>query len=267
MSENKELAIVPKKELDSSKQKDSGKVVEYSTFENFDENTHRVRRNLLIFSVIALFYKLSGAKLNNESSFLGLQFKNVNPGWIDLFLLWIVIYHLIHFVWLAFEHYQHNIISLTRVGQKDVKGSLGFGGEGKISLKDDTWNLYLWWKKIYPASEEDSNKMNVLSNERENIDEIVKKIYSYINGESQVLNKDYIPNQVERIKSSLNEIDKWCKDIGNTISKSLDKFNNSYKNYSLTNRWRWLVLETGIPVLMGLSALYPEILKFLIRVI
>ncbi|MFZ9470034.1 MAG: hypothetical protein ACO26G_03160 [Rickettsiales bacterium] len=62
MSENKEL--------NSSKQKDSAKVDEYSTFENFDENTHRVRRNLLIFSLIALFYKLSGAKLNNESSFL-----------------------------------------------------------------------------------------------------------------------------------------------------------------------------------------------------
>ena len=62
MSENKEL--------NSSKQKDSAKVDEYSIFENFDENTHRVRRNLLIFSVIALFYKLSGAKLNNESSFL-----------------------------------------------------------------------------------------------------------------------------------------------------------------------------------------------------
>ncbi len=153
MSENKEL--------NSSKQKDSAKVDEYSTFENFDENTHRVRRNLLIFSVIALFYKLSGATLTGKFSFLGLEFDHIDHEMIDLFLFWIVGYHLIHFVWLALEHYQHNIISLTRVGQKDVKGSLGFGGEGKISLKDDTWNLYLWWKKIYPASEEDSNKMKL----------------------------------------------------------------------------------------------------------
>ncbi|MFM6972513.1 MAG: hypothetical protein ACKO46_03510 [Alphaproteobacteria bacterium] len=51
------------KDLDLFKQKDSVNVEKYSTFENFDENTHRVRRNLLIFSVIALFYKLSGATL------------------------------------------------------------------------------------------------------------------------------------------------------------------------------------------------------------
>ena len=39
-----------------------------STFEEFNENTLRVRRNLLIFSVIALFYKLSGATLTGKSS-------------------------------------------------------------------------------------------------------------------------------------------------------------------------------------------------------
>ncbi|MFM8186079.1 MAG: hypothetical protein ACKN9I_04045, partial [Alphaproteobacteria bacterium] len=89
------------KDLDLFKQKDSVNVEKYSTFENFDENTHRVRRNLLIFSVIALFYKLSGATLTDKSSFFDLEFKDVDIVWVDLFLLWIVIYHLIHFLWLA----------------------------------------------------------------------------------------------------------------------------------------------------------------------
>ena len=82
-----------------------------STFEEFNENTLRVRRNLLIFSVIALFYKLSGATLTGKSSFLGLEFEHTDPEMIDLFLLWIVIYHYIHFFWLAYEHLYHHITS------------------------------------------------------------------------------------------------------------------------------------------------------------
>ena len=115
MSENKEL--------NSSKQKDSAKVDEYSTFENFDENTHRVRRNLLIFSVIALFYKLSGATLTGKFSFLGLEFDHIDHEMIDLFLFWIVAYHLIHFTWLELEHFARHKTRYSkklRVENKEV---------------------------------------------------------------------------------------------------------------------------------------------------
>lgn len=58
-----------KKNSDIIEQEDHAKVEKYSTFEEFNENTLRVRRNLLIFSVIALFCKLSGATLTGKSSF------------------------------------------------------------------------------------------------------------------------------------------------------------------------------------------------------
>ena len=76
-----------KKNSDITKQEDHAPVEKNSTFEEFNENTLRVRRNLLIFSVIALFYKLSGATLTGKSSFLGLEFEHIDPEMIDLFLL------------------------------------------------------------------------------------------------------------------------------------------------------------------------------------
>lgn len=238
MSENKDL--------NSSKQKDSAKVDKYSTFENFDENTHRVRRNLLIFSVIALFYKLSGATLKKESSFFGLQFENVNPEMIDLFLLWIVIYHLIHFAWLAFEHCQHNIVGLTRVGKKDIKGNLG-----EINLKDDTWNLYLWWKKNYSDNSSDILKIDNFLDMIKCLDELVLKIIDDSKNEPQKLNDGYVIYIANKIKNQIKHINSTRH---HSIQDSLSKFDKGYKNYSLTNRLRWLVLEIGIPVLMGLSA-------------
>ena len=76
-----------KKNSDITKQEDHAPVEKNSTFEEFNENTLRVRRNLLIFSVIAVFYKLSGATLTGKSSFLGLEFEHIDPEMIDLFLL------------------------------------------------------------------------------------------------------------------------------------------------------------------------------------
>ena len=98
--------------------KQEAPVEKNSTFEEFNENTLRVRRNLLIFSVIALFYKLSGATLTGKSSFLGLEFEHIDPEMIDLFLLWIVDYHLIHFLWLVFEHNEHYNLTMKPENKK-----------------------------------------------------------------------------------------------------------------------------------------------------
>jgi len=109
-----------KKNSDIIKQEDHAPVEKNSTFEEFNENTLRVRRNLLIFSVIALFYKLSGATLTGKSSFLGLEFEHIDPEMIDLFLLWIVLYHYIHFLWLVFEHNEHHNLTMKPESKKFI---------------------------------------------------------------------------------------------------------------------------------------------------
>ena len=109
-----------KKNSDIIKQEDHAPVEKNSTFEEFNENTLRVRRNLLIFSVIALFYKLSGATLTGKSSFLGLEFEHIDPEMIDLFLLWIVLYRYIHFLWLVFEHNEHHNLTMKPESKKFI---------------------------------------------------------------------------------------------------------------------------------------------------
>ena len=98
--------------------KQEAQVEKNSTFEEFNENTLRVRRNLLIFSVIALFYKLSGATLTGKSSFLGLEFEHTDPEMIDLFLFWIIFYHFIHFFWLVFEHNDYYVLRMKPENKK-----------------------------------------------------------------------------------------------------------------------------------------------------
>ena len=142
-----------KKNSDIIKQEDHAPVEKNSTFEEFNENTLRVRRNLLIFSVIALFYKLSGATLTGKSSFLGLEFEHIDPEMIDLFLFWIIIYHYIHFLWLVFEHNEHHNLTMKPESKKFI---WSWSNLYTLNKKIDKffwslWNLYTSNKKIAKA--------------------------------------------------------------------------------------------------------------------
>jgi len=74
-------------------------------FVSFSEETLRVRRNLLSVAFIVLFYKLSRLEISNEGfSFLGIKFANEpSKEFLDITLLCLLIYHLIHFVWQSID--------------------------------------------------------------------------------------------------------------------------------------------------------------------
>jgi len=213
------------------------KVENYSTFEDFNENTHRVRRNLLIFSTIALFYKLSGAILSGKFSFLGLEFDHINTKMIDIFLLCIVIYHLIHFAWLAIEHYKYNIVGLTRVGNKFHRDTLATG----INLQDNSWNLYMWWNENKHIREEVKNHIDTIYKPIQELSDCIKPV-----------SKEELEFRINAFEGLLKAFETRLED---NITPHLKKFNDSYKNYSLINRLRWMILEIGIPFAIGLSAI------------
>ena len=215
-----------KKNSDIIKQEDHAKVEKYSTFEEFNENTLRVeefnentlrvRRNLLIFSVIALFYKLSGATLTGKSSFLGLEFEHTDPEMIDLFLLCIVGYHLIHFMWLAYEHIEHYKISYLTM----------FGVENKeLSLFTSTKKRYEQTKKIY---------------------EQTKKRYE----QSKIKNSE-VSKDIEKIGLELEEMEDLIKE---STAKFENIKKESEARFIKLNWWRHFLIEVSFPLLIGIFA-------------
>ena len=237
-----------KKNSDIIKQEDHAKVEKYSTFEEFNENTLRVRRNLLIFSVIALFYKLSGATLTGKSSFLGLEFEHTDPEMIDLFLLWIVGYHLIHFMWLAHENFVHHrtrdltIRNKEFLEEKYINGKIVapamFGDENKkIGL------IGIWW--------------SLRTSIKKNGEQIRKKIEKL---ELRIKNLEGI----EEIKEELKIIKLEVEAYDNKIRERREEYGRileSEKKESETrfikiNSWRYHLIETTFPLLIGLFACF-----------
>ena len=67
--------------MKTDKKEVDGKLI----IDDLSENAHRVRRNLLIFSFVAIFYKLSGASISeNGVSFYGINFQHIDENFISI---------------------------------------------------------------------------------------------------------------------------------------------------------------------------------------
>lgn len=222
-----------KKNSDIIKQEDHAKVEKYSTFEEFNENTLRVRRNLLIFSVIALFYKLSGATLTGKSSFLGLEFEHTDPEMIDRFLLCIVGYHFIHFCWLAFENiaYWHtkNLMFWERkyFNDKIVATTI---------IRDENKKNGSWW--------------SLRTSIKKNIEQTRKKIEKV---ELKIKNLEEIEEIKEELKIIKLEARERAKEIGRILESKKEK---SKVRFIEINACRHIGIEVLFPLLIALFAVF-----------
>jgi len=231
MSENKNSDII-KQEAQAEKN---------STFEEFNENTLRVRRNLLIFSVIALFYKLSGATLTGKSSFLGLEFEHIDPEMIDLFLLWIVGYHLIHFIWLASEHTHHYIINSM----------------SSMATENKEVNLFPSTKKIVEKMKKENEQLKIKNSEvhKKNLEQAKKEYEQFKITNSEMDRK--IENAENYIKENATKLEIF-KNKFEAIEikmKELESFINKFKvRLIIINKWRYYLMETYLPSLIGFFA-------------
>ena len=215
-----------KKNSDITKQEDHAPVEKNSTFEEFNENTLRVRRNLLIFSVIALFYKLSGATLTGKSSFLGLEFEHIDPEMIDLFLLWIVGYHLIHFIWLAHEHSAYHHTKYLRM----------LGGVEKVRVEKkgfENTKIGIWWSSQISIRKKRTDKI------RKNLEKVKLK------------NLEGIEEIEEELKIIEAEYENYKKEIWGIFESIIKK---SEERFIKINWWRHFLIETTFPSLIVIFA-------------
>ena len=215
-----------------------------STFEEFNENTLRVRRNLLIFSVIALFYKLSGATLTGKSSFLGLEFEHTDPEMIDLFLFWIIFYHFIHFFWLAYENFHHYIIRrYTAMIGVDNKEAILFSSTKKIveKMKKENEQLKIKNSEVHKKNLEQAKKeyeqFKITNSE---MDRKIENAENYIKENATKL--EIFKNKFEAIEIKMKELESFKKE--------------SETRFIKINNWRYFLIETSLPLLIGCFAVF-----------
>ncbi len=263
--------------------------IDNQTIDDFSENAYRVRRNLILFSIISIFYKVSGALIEGKKiSIFGTNFQipNGDPQhYIDWFLLIILIYHFTHFLWLTFEHWVYHVKIRVTGEFKNSFNGMTFGKQ-EIPDKRKT-NLY----KILSSSDFD-----VLDNldlrHPEHIENLKSEVITKINkvAEEQKLQiNDFLKDDPELESKLINEISTRINNIINTIKDPifsssspssfahtikknddlirqffteekcfkdlklrLEKFDKHWELYGRAQILRWIIVEYGVPIIIGI---------------
>ena len=87
------------------------------TIDDLNENQYRVRRNLLIFSTIGVFYKIYSDKyeIKIKQIFGIIEFKDpLNPDILEIGLFFLILYFFIHWTLIVWQHLKFMRIRVTK---------------------------------------------------------------------------------------------------------------------------------------------------------
>ncbi len=228
--------------MSKAKNKLSGELL----IDDFSENSHRVRRNLLIFSFIGIFYKLSGAKVSEKGiSLYGLEFDKIDESFISIGLYCVIFYHLYHFSLIAIAHWQYLRIRVTKLSNKCPTSTFFAIGEEDHRYDPKNSSLHAWYIEALPSL-------------NSQFDDAYKKIEELLKIYEIEKNKQGVgTEEIQKCYAHLCSIDQNLKELLSTrLIKSLKNFDNSLRCYRGVDLTRWIMIEIALPVLMGIYALY-----------
>lgn len=224
---------------------------------DFSDYVRKLRANLIFVSFISISLILGGLEIDPASSILGLKFKGLNNTSFLYGMFIVNSYMFIHFLWCSVDAFQEWGIRVSGT-------RLSFITTGKFSSEVGDYpsdprqsTLYHWWK-------DQSVKIGSLA---EPIYEINAKLMTWEQDVTKALDTQGNPNSLNvgmSIKGVSKDIVKLQSSIEATseilnsarIPESLKRFDNRFQFFLRSQNLRWLLLELGLPIIMGIIALY-----------
>jgi len=254
----------------------------------FDEYTFRVRRNLILFAITSIFFKINDIKIKAINS-LGITLESIDDKIaknIELFLLLILAYHITHFTLLSIEHWIYHIkIRVTgnskntfhgmRLGEQEVPdkrrsnlykilGGTGIDSLNKLELNHPE-NINKLCEQILEEitklCNEHKLQINNFLKDDKNICDILKKEISerYNSLNNELKNKFFSSSSaLETIRMNHNYITQFYQDE-NFLKKLInrfEKFDNHWKIFGRLQILRWIIIEYSVPFIIGVYGIF-----------
>lgn len=250
-----------------SKKRDN-KILSEPFLDLFDDNTLRIRRNLLLLCGFTLFYIHNSLSLSKDSSFLGLRFSNLSIESVNWGVFFVVLYHVIHFIWNAFDFTLQSRLRIT--GNKVTHVTVGklAGSDGDYPDDPKQSTLYNWWN--------DSLKEIGNIKIQDELDEIKKNQKELIRLIKEKIDSPQKDNIINNLSVKVSEIDRklnslsFAKQIDKILSilkrkriiESLRRFEGWFCFYQWQQVFRIFVIEIGMPIILGIYTL-TQVIKIL----
>ncbi|MGE3713453.1 MAG: hypothetical protein AB7F82_02845 [Alphaproteobacteria bacterium] len=206
-------------------------------WDEFNENVHRIRRNLLIFSSILAILKIFGLEISNQP-FMGIPVKGLSTNEAITILAVITLYHLIHYAVVVWTYYLRWSVRVT--SQKPplpARTSYTRWTNADSDLQQS--NLYSWWL----LRKEDFESFG--------------SVADHINSVAKTLDTRHHPSnfefQIDRMEKKFDELKKLI--IDKRIIESLEEFNKWFFLFQKAQGFRWIIIEVMFPLYFGIGVI------------
>lgn len=208
--------------------------------EPFNDNTLKIRRNLMVTSAIAIIYALGSDGIDpSNSRIFGVQFNNVSATTIEIALAVLIIYLLAHFIWNAIDDLKAWRLRLT------ARVWLG---------KSNAYIVESHLEEEKAESEKQATLSSWVLGQKEKVDGIINNIRKE---EQKILEKtDLRKNEFEHYIGGIQKELTVIKEKDEYIKAALERYAKGYKSMQTSQLARWICMEFLIPGIMGVCALF-----------
>lgn len=214
--------------------------------EMFDENTFRIRRNLIALSTAVICFKLAsdGIDLQETTAIFGIDLKGVKEPFIEPIMsvgLWYLMGHFLFSAWGKFLEWKLRLSGM-KVGIPNQPTAqdllMNPGAESQMQA-----TLTGWWAAQY--------------HETKNLDAFLPELKAMLEADSPIVNQKTIENKFSELSGYASEILKNQQ----YMKASLSQYEKGFKAMQQNQAQRWIIFEAGVPVILGLLAVVLIIYK------
>ncbi len=193
-----------------------------------DTSTQKLRRNLLISSVITIALCMQKVTMAKDIKFAGYNFEGLSVETLYVALLCITLYLLIDFIMSLTNHLRENHIRLTGLNTPKPRAGSSMGGHSADSVTTDERqsSLYSWWYgQLVSANELEKNLKNLIEED-----------------------------DGKKIKENLVSIDQSLRKLKEKkifINSALIRFERSFHRLIKMQYIRFLIFDFFTPAILG----------------
>lgn len=208
------------------------------------DNAFKVRRNILLFSIIVFSIFIFDLEIGAKGSYSGIEINNLDNKVILTILFILILYELIYFLFLNFEHF---LLLKVKLGNTIFVNNTP-------ALKRPLSIYNSWTRK---------NAENISAEEvQKELAQLTTYIERKINfiAERKVSSGSQLTTFINEITNEIKKFQEVQKQIDGklnspSLSKPIQKYEIGLWNYQWQQLFRAYVVELFLPLLLGLTAL------------
>lgn len=222
---------------------------------DISEAASKIRRNLLLSSLVVLALIFGDIEAGSNSSVFGVSLTNVTPLKLMTGLGLILFYNFLHYIWYCYELYGEWSLRVTGTKLTFVTGGkLGqTGADYPNDPKQST--LYNWWRQESKNMKGHDELLHLVDRKINELDAKTKDLdrVDLVSAGSISSAIADLKRSVDQVGARLVETQNIIRD--NRIPASLKRFDNRFKLLLKSKNIRVLFVEVFFPLVLGVVAL------------